>query len=275
MAIKGRSKRGGPVKPGGARGGPPAAGRGRAGTAGNGPIGRPKGTGTQHVYAQIREDIIALRLPPGADLDEASLERRFGLSRTPVREALIRLASDGLITMLPNRGARVTHIDVSEVPQLFEALELCQRCTLRWAALRRSADDIARMRALNEEFLAAARRGDTEQMGETNKEFHSVVARACGNRYFESLYTSLLAVSLRLARTVFAYAPAENEPAETYYLEIVRQHNAMIKALEDRDVQAADALGRVHTELFRDRIERYIKRSRASEISLDAVIEPA
>jgi DNA-binding GntR family transcriptional regulator len=220
MAIKGRSKRGGPVKPGGARGGPPAAGRGRAGTAGNGPIGRPKGTGTQHVYAQIREDIIALRLPPGADLDEASLERRFGLSRTPVREALIRLASDGLITMLPNRG-------------------------------------------------------DTEQMGETNKEFHSVVARACGNRYFESLYTSLLAVSLRLARTVFAYAPAENEPAETYYLEIVRQHNAMIKALEDRDVQAADALGRVHTELFRDRIERYIKRSRASEISLDAVIEPA
>src|SRR5216684_1398013 len=63
--------------------------------------GRPKGTGTQHVYSQVREDIIGLRLPPGSDLDEAGLEQRFGVSRTPVREALIRLASDGLIVLLP------------------------------------------------------------------------------------------------------------------------------------------------------------------------------
>src|SRR5205085_12410577 len=70
--------------------------------------GRPKGTGTQRVYAQVREDIISLRLPPGADLDEASLEQRFGVSRTPVREALIRLASEGLIVLLPNRGARIS-----------------------------------------------------------------------------------------------------------------------------------------------------------------------
>lgn len=237
----------------------------------NGLIGRPKGTGTQHVYAQIREDIIALRLPPGADLDEASLERRFGVSRTPVREALIRLASDGLITMLPNRGARVTHIDISDVPPLFEALELTQRATLRWAALRRSSGDIAKLRELNGQFLESAKRGETERMGETNKEFHTVIACACGNRYFESLYKSLLAISLRLARTMFAYAPASDEAPEKYYLEIVRQHDAMIDAVESQDVEAADTLARLHTDLFRERIERYIKLSSAAQISLDSI----
>src|SRR5262245_59247774 len=91
------------------------AGRQAAGAANQSwRTGRPKGTGTQRVYRDVRDDIIALRLSPGADLDEASLEQRFGVSRTPVCEALIRLASEGLITLLPNRGARVAQIDISE-----------------------------------------------------------------------------------------------------------------------------------------------------------------
>ena len=98
----------------------------------------PKEIGTQRVYAEVHEDIIGLRLQPGADLDEAGLEERFSVSRTPVREALIRLASEGLIFLLPNRGARVSHIDISDVPQLFEALDLCQRATIRWATARRT-----------------------------------------------------------------------------------------------------------------------------------------
>src|SRR6266852_6126103 len=215
-------------------------------------IGRPKGTGMQRVYAQVREDIIGLRLSPGADLDEASLEERFGVSRTPVREALIRLASEGLIVLLPNRGARITHIDIGDVPQLFEALELCQRATIRWAAMRRTAVDITELSETNQKFLQAARNGDSERMGEVNKEFHMVIGRICGNKYFESLYSSLLAVSLRLARTAFAYAPRSGEAHEDYYMEVVRQHEAMIKAVENKDAEGADALARIHTDLFRD-----------------------
>ena len=232
--------------------------------------GRPKGTGTQRVYSQVREDIIGLRLPPGSDLDEASLEQRFGVSRTPVREALIRLASDGLIVLLPNRGARVTQIDISDLPQLFEALELCQRATIRWAAARRNDDHVRELREQNRRFLDAARQGNTEGMGEANHAFHFVIARACGNRYFESLYVSLLAVSLRLARTCFAYAPMTDEPAQDYYLEIVRQHDEMINAIERRDPDAAEALARVHTDLFRERIMRYIGSNLAGGVSLQA-----
>jgi DNA-binding GntR family transcriptional regulator len=231
-------------------------------------IGRPKGTGVQRVYAQVREDIIGLRLPPGADLDEASLEERFGVSRTPVREALIRLASEGLIVLLPNRGARITHIDIGDVPQLFEALELCQRATIRWASTRRTTQDIAELREMNQKFLEAARNGDSDRMGEANKEFHRVIGRICGNKYFESLYSSLLAVSLRLARTAFAYAPRSGEAHEGYYMEVVRQHEAMIKAIEGNDVEEADALARIHTDLFRDRIKRYLNSNLASSVPL-------
>jgi DNA-binding GntR family transcriptional regulator len=233
-------------------------------------IGRPKGTGVQRIYAQVREDIIGLRLPPGADLDEASLEERFGVSRTPVREALIRLASDGLIVLLPNRGARVTHIDIGDVPQLFEALELCQRATIRWASVRRTGHDITELREMNQEFLAAARNGDSDRMGEANKEFHMVVGRACGNKYFESLYSSLLAVSLRLARTAFAYAPRSGEAHEGYYMEVVRQHEAMIEAIASKDAEEADALARIHTDLFRDRIKRYLSSNLASGVWLES-----
>jgi DNA-binding GntR family transcriptional regulator len=231
-------------------------------------IGRPKGTGMQRVYAQVREDIIGLRLPPGADLDEATLEQRFGVSRTPVREALIRLASEGLIVLLPNRGARVTHIDISDVPQLFEALELCQRATIRWAAARRTAQDIAELRAANQQFREAARNGDSERMGDINKEFHMIIGRSCGNRYFESLYSSLLAVSLRLARTAFGYAPQIGEAHEAYYMEVVRQHEAMIQAIEDKNPDQAEEVARLHTDLFRDRINMYLNSNLAGSVSL-------
>jgi DNA-binding GntR family transcriptional regulator len=234
-------------------------------------IGRPKGTGMQRVYAQVREDIIGLRLPPGADLDESGLEERFGVSRTPVREALIRLASDGLIVLLPNRGARVTHIDISDVPQLFEALELCQRATIRWAAVRRTPSGVVELRTANQRFQEAAQNGDSERMGETNKEFHMIIGRLCGNRYFESLYSSLLAVSLRLARTAFAYAPRSDDAHKGYFMEVVRQHDVMIQAIENGNADEAESLARVHTDLFRDRINRYLNSNLAGSVTLDSI----
>ena len=262
MATGGRSRNTRPRKA-------PLASRAESGEGWR--AGRPKGTGMQRVYSQVREDIIGLRLPPGSDLDEAGLEQRFGVSRTPVREALIRLASDGLIVLLPNRGARVAQIDISDLPQLFEALELCQRATIRWAAIRHNAGHARELREQNRRFLDAARQGNTESMGEANHAFHLIIARACGNRYFESLYVSLLAVSLRLARTCFAYAPMSGEPAQDYYLEIVRQHDDMIEAIERRDPDAAETLARIHTDLFRERIMRYLGSNFAGGVSLEAL----
>jgi len=232
------------------------------------PIGRPKGTGTQRVYDRVRDMILHLEIAPGANLDESSLEREFGVSRTPVREALIRLASEGLITLLPNRGARVTPIDVSDLSELFESLELAQRATLRWCAKRRPAAAVAELRALAGDFERAAEARDYERMGEANQAFHKKIGEASGNKYVAQLYNSLLMVSLRVARMMFAHSQQDPADQARYYANVIREHEAMIAAIEAGDAEAAERIGREHVALFRSRVVAYVEHSLADEVSI-------
>ena len=75
-----------------------------------------RGSGVQTVYEQLRQSIVSLELPPGSALDEVRLSQQFGLSRTPVREALVRLMGDGLVTLLSNRTTIVAPIDFGKLP---------------------------------------------------------------------------------------------------------------------------------------------------------------
>jgi DNA-binding GntR family transcriptional regulator len=230
--------------------------------------GRPKGTGAQMVHAGIRSDILHLRLAPGTNLEEASLEKRYGVSRTPVREALIRLASDGLITLLPNRGAQVAQIDISEVPQFFEVMDVCQRMVLCLCANRRTEEHIEELRDLNESFANAAKSNDVVAMSEINHEFHLVTARACGNKYVRAQYEELLSIGLRLARSAFGTAIDEPDTNGGYFGTVVDQHGAMIDALSRNDAIAAEALGRQHTDLFRQRIMRSLEANLGQQIKI-------
>jgi len=231
--------------------------------------GRPKGTGAQRVFDGLRDDILHLRLPPGAPIDEATLERQFRVSRTPVREALIRLAGEGLVALLPNRGAQVSQIDFAEVPQFFEAMDVCQRLILRLAATRRSDGQIADLRRLNEAFRVAAEAHDAVAMSETNKAFHAVIAEAGGNRHVQDWYEDLLTTGLRLALSAFGTAFEADTVDEAYYRTVVDQHDAMIDALAARDAGAADALGRAHTDLFRHRLVQALQHGGAQDFPLD------
>lgn len=230
--------------------------------------GRPKGTGAQRVFDALRDDILHLRLKPGAHIEEAALEKRFKVSRTPVREALIRLAASGLVTLLPNRGAQVAQIDISEVPQFFEALDMCQRLVLRLAAARRSDDDLARLDALNRDFAKAAAQQDVVGMSELNHDFHAAMGAACGNKYVRELYDDLLSVGLRLARSAFTTGLAEQTPDRGYYDEVVGHHRDMIDAMRRRDASGGEVLGRAHTELFRGRLMRAMEANLSTEFDL-------
>jgi DNA-binding GntR family transcriptional regulator len=233
--------------------------------------GRPKGTGALRVYEGLRDDILHLRLPPGANIEETTLEKRFGVSRTPVREALIRLASEELVTLLPNRGAQVTKIDISDVPQFFEALDICQRMVLRLSAQRRSEAQLDELRALNQQFEAAARAHDIVAMSGINRDFHNVTAHSCGNKYVVSLYEDLLSVSVRLALSAYGTALLDTEVDESYYNEVIDQHNAMLDALARRDSDDAEEIGKTHLDLFRGRIARALEADLGREIDLSAL----
>lgn len=222
------------------------------------PRGRPRGTGSQIVYETVRDAILSLRFEPGRKLDEAKLEAQFSVSRTPIREALIRLASEGLVEILPNRGARVTQLDVSALPEMFEALELAQRAVSRWAAARRSDDDLAQIQAAHVEFAEAARRYDYRGMSDANLRFHMSVAAACGNRIIADNYASLLNTTLRLARTVFSTTQSAKTEHDAYFARVVAEHAQMCEAIAARDSDQADQLALDHTRLFKERVTRYV-----------------
>ncbi|MFO4987296.1 GntR family transcriptional regulator, partial [Salmonella enterica subsp. enterica serovar 1,4,[5],12:i:-] len=81
-------------------------------------------TGSARVYLQLRQDILRVELAPGSPLDEVGLGERFNLSRSPVREALVRLSSEGLVQILPNRSTIVTPLDLQGIPDFLDALDL-------------------------------------------------------------------------------------------------------------------------------------------------------
>jgi len=165
--------------------------------------GIPKGKSSLRAYESIRQRILHLEIPPGADLDESMLVKSLGVSRTPVREALIRLSADGLVVLLPNRGARVASLEINNMRQYFEAIDLCQRAVTRWAAVRHDPGQLSVIEGHAKGFEEAAERCDADEMIEVNKNFHVAIAQCCGNSYVAATYERLLSEGLRVSRVAF------------------------------------------------------------------------
>ncbi len=232
-----------------------------------------KGTGVEHAYRTIRREIVSLTLRPGSSLDEVAIAGRLGLSRTPVREALVRLAAESLVVLLPNRGASVAGMEWDQIREFIEAFDLEQRVVTRWAALRRTDEQVAAIDAERAVFERHARAKQTEAMNESNWRFHALIAAACGNRLVERSYLHLLTLALRIA--YLAYDPdcfVTPEAYRTHGDAILREHAAMVAAIRSRDAEAADALGRSHAHLARDRIMDVL--SRGAGGALDLAIRP-
>ncbi|PZQ48139.1 MAG: GntR family transcriptional regulator [Rhodovulum sulfidophilum] len=214
--------------------------------------GLRRGAGVAHVYEVLRNEIIELRLEPGSAIDESQLSQRFSLSRTPIREALVRLAAEGLISTLPNRATVVSNIDYVNLAQFFEALTLMYRVSTRLAALRHVPEDIEEIRALQAEFAAAVEARDALAMISTNYDFHLRIARAGRNRYYTDVFTRLLTEGRRLLRL---YYLSFNDELPRQY---VGEHEDMIAAIVARDVERADVLGARHADQIVRQIQNYI-----------------
>jgi DNA-binding GntR family transcriptional regulator len=227
----------------------------------------PRGGRTQPLLRALRTRILSLELPPGADVEEAALVREFGLSRTPVREALIQLAADGLIQLVPNRGARVAALDLGQVPQMLEALELYQRATTRWAALRRRPEHLDALVRMSHDFAHAAEAKDLVGMAETNRLFHGVVADACGNTFLAADCRAMESRTVRLARAAFGSAH-DIADRDEYFNGAVEQHAAILDAIRSGDAERADRLATAHCAVFRRRIADFVAASAAGEINL-------
>lgn len=226
----------------------------------------PKGTGARWAYGRIQEMILNNDLVPGADLDEARLIELLGLSRTPIREALIQLTAEGLVEVLPNRGARVSNIDLTVVREFFEALDASQRMVTRWAAIRRRKTDVEAIEAKRREFEAAAARDDLEQMTKINADFHIAIANAAGNSFIAKTYMQLLIFGMRLSRIALVYDNM-TEGKHQHIEKIVDEHRQMSTAIVAGDADRAEQLASQHTELFRGRVLTFMSNSLASDMT--------
>ncbi|MEK8026800.1 GntR family transcriptional regulator [Pseudaquabacterium rugosum] len=219
--------------------------------------------GGRYIYDELRQRILTLKLKPGEPLDEVSLAEQFGLSRSPVRDALARLVSEGLVTSLPNRTTLVTPFEVAEFPSYVAALDLIQRAVTRLAAQNRVEADLIRIRKTNERYLAAITAGDFQAMTELNKEFHLVIAQAARNPYFLAYYERLLGEGQRLLHLHFDFL-VRGSPASR----LGRDHDEIIEAIEQRDADRAEQAAHEHTMLFQRRFLEFLQQNMTAQIAI-------
>lgn len=227
---------------------------------------RAKGTGVKFAYETLRDEILSLALAPGALLDETSLADRFGMSRSPVREALIRLAGDELVVTLSNRSTVVAPIDIQSFPKYVEALDLAQRMNTRLAAALRTEADLTAIARRQKEFVAAVRTGKHLAMSEANRNFHMAIAEAGRNPYLASFYGRLMDQGRRMLHLHFAFL--ETEPGGVL---LTDEHDEMLDAIRARDVDRADALAHAHTRQFQTNFIDYLRHTYLADAPMPAI----
>lgn len=223
---------------------------------------RRRGEGARLVYDTLRDEILDLALQPGSPLDEQQLSERFAMSRTPVREALVRLACDGLVTTLPNRSTVVAVIDFLNLHTFFDALTLMYRVTSRLAAEYHTAADLAVIRARQADFARAVQAQNALGMIAANRDFHIAIAGAGRNPYYLSLFTRVLDEGRRILRLY--YSSFEDRLPPQY----VDEHAALIDAIAARDVPLADRLAAAHADQIVRQIQALIARDRRQDVPL-------
>jgi DNA-binding GntR family transcriptional regulator len=190
------------------------------------------------VAERLRAQIFAHTLPPGSLLDEQSLAVTFGISRTPMREAIKVLASEGLVTMKPRRGAYVTEVERGDLEQIFAVLAQLEGFAAKEAALKASEAQLNQLDNLHLKLEKAAADRDEEQFFEINVRFHELIMEIAGNRWMNGVVDDLRKV-LKLQRRDSLGRSGRLQSA-------LNEHRNILKALIKRDGAAAQEAMQAH-----------------------------
>jgi DNA-binding GntR family transcriptional regulator len=140
------------------------------------------------VYERLCEEILSGRIPPGANLREEQIAEDMGVSRTPVREALRKLAEEGLVEYFPHRGARLMKLEANRVREVFEIREVLEGLAARQATVRLTNEQLCELRARFEDLRPKVMAGDTSEVGDF---LHSEIFANCGNERLTRLMSGI------------------------------------------------------------------------------------
>jgi DNA-binding GntR family transcriptional regulator len=146
----------------------------------------------QRVYDHLRVEILEGELEPGTELAEVALSEQLGVSRGPIREAIGRLAAEGLVEVRPRRGAVVRSLSKEEFLELYQVREALERMAVQLAVPRLTETELKELAALNEVMDSSAAHEDVHGFFEANVAFHGRLLEASGNRKLQELYRQLL-----------------------------------------------------------------------------------
>ena len=192
----------------------------------------------EEVAERLRQRIFAGELAAGAWIDEAEITALYGISRTPLREAIKVLAAEGIITMRPRRGAYVTEVDEQELREVFELMTLLESDAAGVVAAKASAAQLDALQSLHQSL--AANIGDREAFFKLNEQFHITLLNAANNRWRAQTVADLRKV-MKLARHNSLFKAGRVEQS-------LKEHAAIVAALMARDSVAASAAMRFHME---------------------------
>lgn len=187
---------------------------------------------------RLRELIVAGDLKAGERVPERVLCERFGISRTPLREALKVLASEGLVELLPNRGARVAKLTIEDIDEMFPVMAALEALAGELACLRISDEGIAEIRALHYQMALHHTRRELDDYFRLNQKIHEKILEAAGNPTLSTLYRSLSG-RIRRARYLANISRARWDKA-------MAEHELILDALTRRDGAALARILRQH-----------------------------
>ncbi len=188
---------------------------------------------TDQAYSQLEELIVTVQLAPGAVLSEATLAARLGIGRTPIREALHRLAREGLVVILPRRGILVSEINVQSQLRLLEVRRKIEEVMVTAAARRADQAERHEFRHIGESMLACAAAGDDMAFIRFDDQFNHLVAEACRNEYAAKAIGLMSGLSRR-------FWFVHNQQSTDVEL-AARRHADVAFAIADGDISAAEA----------------------------------
>lgn len=203
------------------------------------------------VFKTLRQAILTGELQPGERLMEITLANRLGVSRTPVREAIHKLEQEGLVIMMPRRGAQVAQITKKDLIEVLEVRLGLEEMAVRFACERMTDGQFTELCQAADEFSAAIERNDLTALAQADEKFHSLICRATGN-------DCLCSITNNLREQMYRYR-IEHLKNHDARKNLDGEHKAICAALEKRDAEKARAILYSHIENQQQSIIQMLK----------------
>lgn len=234
-------------------------------------LGARRPTGAQRVYAALRHAIIVLDIEPGAALEEERICRQFKVSRTPMREALIRLAGEGLVELEPNRGAKVAALHFADMIDHYEAMDVLQPVMWHFAAVRRTDEELVTIRRYRDAFRTSIVAQDAESIIQSNYDMHQAIAASCHNTSLEEAYRKMLVDKLRVAQHIIrGITQDRGRVLAKRFAGALRILEKLVEAFAACNGAKAECYAREYNQHVREQIMEILTPTLSREITLPA-----